>query len=771
MNKFLIKAGLLSLLLAPIFVWAVITPNDPSFAQQWALKKIQAPLAWETTTGSSTVVIAYLDTGVTPVPDLIDKMVPGWVFPGLGDYSYQGNATSTADPVGHGTAGASAAAASSNNAIGIASPCWGCKIMPIRITDLSGNGYGNAIAGALHWSADRGAKIANVSFRMDHSATVADASQYFMSKGGVVIMAVGNASLSYKSTDNPNILNVGATGSGDTIAPFSNTGAHVDLVAPGGNMFLAKRDGTFGSFGGTSFSAPTVSGVAGLVFSINPNLTPTQVINILKRSTYDLGTPGYDVVYGWGRINAAKAVALATQTKSGQADTEAPLVGVGVPVGNVTNDTNIGVNIADASPINKIELYIDGKLVKASTSIPFIYPWMMSSMTNGSHTILVKAYDTAGNMGISNPLIVTVEKDTNTPNVDITSPIDGAIVKSTTTVRVTATSISNISNVSLLIDDVVYGNAKFIPYTFSWKVADFTPGQHTLMARATNADGFIGDSDPITVEIGVANVTTKTATTTVATTTKSTTATTTATTTVVVATDTIKPIVSVTSPVSGMVIGGNVIFKATASDNVGIAKVQLYVDGKYTAQDTTAPYEISWDTSTVVAGAHTVMIKAYDTASPTANTASQSLVLTVQGSNVNDVIVVNPVATTTATTTADTTKPTVYFSSPVEGQTVSGKVTFVATASDDVGILKVQLYVDSKYSAQDLTAPYEIIWDTSTVTPGPHKVMIKAYDTAKPTANTAAQTVNVTVQQTVASKIFQKFLSAVRTIMFRSGGI
>jgi hypothetical protein len=108
-----------------------ITPDDPSYPYQWALPDISAPTVCSTTTGSSNTVIAFLDSGVNAVPDLESKFVAGWNF-------WDNNSTTT-DVSGHGTLAAGAASAIGNNGIGVPSPCWGCSIMPVRVSDLNGN--------------------------------------------------------------------------------------------------------------------------------------------------------------------------------------------------------------------------------------------------------------------------------------------------------------------------------------------------------------------------------------------------------------------------------------------------------------------------------------------------------------------------------------------------------------------------------------------------------------------------------------------------------
>jgi thermitase len=374
-------------------------PNDPLFPS-WFLEKIDAPNAWLTTTGSSNITIAILDTGVdTTHPDLASKIVPG--------RNIYDNNDDTRDVNGHGTPVAGVAGAASNNGIGVASVAWGCGIMPVRISDLDGMAALSTIASGLSWAADHGARVANVSYRVTGSKTITSAAKYFQSKGGVVVSAAGNYGTEETGSDDPYVVTVGATDPQDVLYYYSNYGGSVDLVAPGNNT-TTLRGGLYGAGGGTSFASPVVAGVGALILSANPSLTPAQVTDILKQSADDLGAAGWDNTYTSGRVNAAKAVSAAWTTR-GVEDTTAPSVSITSPQGGqqlTGQSTSVQVSASDNVRVIKNELYVDGVLAATSTTAPFTIKWTTRKATAGAHALQCKAYDAAGNAAWSTAVTV-----------------------------------------------------------------------------------------------------------------------------------------------------------------------------------------------------------------------------------------------------------------------------------------------------------------------------------------------------------------------------
>jgi len=372
-------------------------PNDPVYAlsaNSWSFHKINAPEAWALSVGSSDVTIAILDTGVdSNHEDLASKIVPGW--------NIYGNNSDITDVNGHGTAVAGVAAASSNNAIGVASVAWACRIMPIRISDPSGYASYSAMSSGLTWAADHGARVANISYNVTGSSTVSTAAKYFQSKGGVVATAAGNGGTEVQTNDDPYVLTVGATDPSDLLYSWSNSGKNLDLVAPG-NASTPMNGGGYAGSGGTSIASPFVAGAAALIFSVNPRLTPSQAQDILKMSADDLGVLGWDLSYGYGRLNLERVVIM-TLESVGTVDSTPPTISITSPGEGTSVSTGVTVATATCDNVGvvKVQLYVDGALYVSSTTAPFNLKWNARKAARGAHVLQSKAYDAAGNVGTS----------------------------------------------------------------------------------------------------------------------------------------------------------------------------------------------------------------------------------------------------------------------------------------------------------------------------------------------------------------------------------
>jgi subtilisin family serine protease len=386
-----IRFAELDLLLAPV----TTTANDTYYGSAWHLATMEAPTAWDSSLGDG-IVVAVLDTGVDAShPDLEGQLVPGW--------NLYDNNPDTADVHGHGTQVAGVIAARSNNGIGVTSIAWNARVMPVRISGLDGWASTSTIASGLIWAADHGARVANISYAISGSNVIKSAAHYMRGRGGVVCAAVGNSGNELSTAPAADIIIVSATNSSDTLASWSSYGSVVDVAAPGAGIWTTRNGGSYGAVSGTSFSSPATAATVALIMSRNPALAPEEVEDILMSSSVDLGAPGQDDFFGYGRVDAAAAVAAAGDA-GGQpvpepdVDTIAPTVEILSPGAGSTVTGKVTINIAaqDNVAIALVKCYIDDALKGTTTADTLSCSWNTRKAATGTHTLRADAEDTSG---------------------------------------------------------------------------------------------------------------------------------------------------------------------------------------------------------------------------------------------------------------------------------------------------------------------------------------------------------------------------------------
>lgn len=405
------------------YVIATMTPNDTCWSQQSDARSISVEQGWDVSTGSESVVVAVIDTGVDAShPDLQGRIVAG--------YDFVNNDSDPTDDHDHGTAVAGIIAATGNNGIGVAGMDWRAKIMPVKVLGSNAAGVTSGVVKGILWAADHGASVINLSLVSVDITTLHDAVKLAVAKGVVVVGAAGNdgMELPLYPAAYPEAIAVSAWDT-DRPAIYSNYGSHVDVAAPGVTVYTTMLGGGYGLFSGTSASAPFVSGLAALVRGVNPSLSPAQVASVLTSTATDVAAVGWDTQTGAGLINVARALNSLGGVPAPDpipapapvpepvpvpvvppADSTVPIVSVSSPsAGSVAKRTvTVTLKATDDVGVARVDVYVDGKLVGADSSATYSVAWNTRTVTDGPHAIVARAYDAAGNRGESSAVTVTV---------------------------------------------------------------------------------------------------------------------------------------------------------------------------------------------------------------------------------------------------------------------------------------------------------------------------------------------------------------------------
>ncbi len=448
-----------------------MTPNDPyysssgswgqSFDDLWGLKKIEAETTWDTSMGNG-VKVAVVDTGVDyNHPDIAQNI---WQNPGevgldsnsqekksngidddnngyIDDWRGWDASTTTSggnqimanklpdnDPLddqGHGTHVAGTIAATGNNNLGVIGVAPEAKIIPVKFLNDNGNGSSSDAASALIYAADIGAQVISNSWGGDYSKVVEEAVDYAHQSGAVIVAAAGNNALENYSSVSPSALpkaiTVAATDYLDQSAGFSNSGK-IDVAAPGVDILSLQSGALNGDpvigtnyqvHSGTSMAAPHASAVAALILANNPTLTNEQVRQVLAKSADDLGAVGYDHTFGWGRINAKKAV---QESSRGNALISSPLGRISAGTLEVKGEANAenfaSYNLEYGASQNPSEWLNISSSSNPPASI--LGNWDASGLPAGLYSLHLRVLDSSNNsfenrlvVEISGPLVIS----------------------------------------------------------------------------------------------------------------------------------------------------------------------------------------------------------------------------------------------------------------------------------------------------------------------------------------------------------------------------
>lgn len=357
-------------------------PNDPDFVLQWGLKNaaqvvdgqtgiigadVDAPGAWDIHMGTSSVVVAIVGRGVDPHPEFADRLLEGRAF--------VGDLFDTLDTCPHDTHLAGIIAAATNDGIGVAGLNGAAMLLPVRAFDGC-NGSQAAVAEGIIWAADQGADVILVAIHFDDPNTNLETAVNYATAQDVLVIAsagnAGNPTVTYPAAYG-NCLAVSATTNQDTQSRFSNSGAEVDVAAPGRGIWSTWSDDDYrmlGEFRDSAAAAAFVAGVAALVRSYAPQLSASEVRQLIIDSSDDLGDAGWDAVFGAGRVNAARALETAPAPAL-RFEHLGPLPDT-IPPGRVSSITlriaSVGKTILPTSV--RLHYQIDGGPGQASPVVP-----------------------------------------------------------------------------------------------------------------------------------------------------------------------------------------------------------------------------------------------------------------------------------------------------------------------------------------------------------------------------------------------------------------
>jgi hypothetical protein len=364
---------------------------------EWAFGHVGLDRALNLTQGDSQILVGIVDSGWSQIPEIQSKVAESWYYASEG--------TDAMDTNGHGTFVASIIAAPNDDGYGLAGYCGACRIVPFRVVNL----YSFAVAAAIRKLVAEHVRIINLSLGGDPSFVELDAVNYAISQNVLVVASSGNDSAGQVSfpaawlMGDDGVLGwglaVGASGPDDQRIFFSNWGSRLSLVAPGAGTHCADaifgaippvasdfdapggcsrlvdiaNDGRYAYASGTSFSAPEVAGVAALVMAARPDLTNAQVAGLIEQSATRPAGVAWQPDVGWGVLNAAAALEMATGKSSSDTISISGLAVDGTrragSVDGATADVKWGDGIPVTAGTADCTVAIGGRAVSVSSTL------------------------------------------------------------------------------------------------------------------------------------------------------------------------------------------------------------------------------------------------------------------------------------------------------------------------------------------------------------------------------------------------------------------
>ncbi len=641
-------------------------PNDPRYpGDLWGMVKINAETAWDYGAGEGEK-IAVIDSGIRyngSVPDHEDLAAnilhppDNWPNETL---DLVDNDNIPNDSNGHGTHVAGTAAAVGDNSLGVVGVAYRAKIIPIKIFGSDAQlYYSRAIAG-ITLATELGANVTNMSFMGSwQSRAMGDALADSWDNGVVLVACTGNKALTkpWYPAGYPEVMAVGSTDGDDKRSDFSNYGPWVDIAAPGRSIWSTYwiSGSAYWTMDGTSMSAPHVSGAAALIMSARPSLSKAQVRAVLEGSGAALNPAE------WNNTTIRRLdVGAACTFNLGSA----PSVSITNPEdgGTVSGTVTITADAGDSDgAIAKVIFYAGDYLLGIDASAPYSYDWDTTRYPNTTFKLLAIAYDNQLQQTAAS-VTVTVSNSSLTPNYfnDFEGDLDGWWIKDESGPKYwhltsldkfsgaysfhmgdelgtgyglseydmlvsPVFDLSGIDNARLKFrhkhnfadqydqgyvcvnigDGEYYALANYMYLQLAWAQAslllDDYLGKSIQIVFLFESDNTMNDYGWYIDDFQLVK-------------------------------SSQPPVIDLTSHNDGNIVSGTTTITATASDDVGISKVELYVNDSHLATDYTPPYSFAYNTNYLHGGDNTLRVTAYD---EFPLTASDSAAVIVRNHQIN----------------------------------------------------------------------------------------------------------------------------------------
>lgn len=381
-------------------------------------------------------------------------------------------------------------------------------------------------------------------------------------------------------------------------------------------------------------------------------------------------------------------------------DTTPPTVAIQSNIATVTTPSTISLaaTASDDVGVARVDFYDGATLLGSTTFAPYVITVPLTAADNGTHAYVARAFDAANNSATSSPANVTVDippRDTTPPTVYLVSSAVNVTTASTITLTATAADDVGVARVEFYEGTTLLGSRTNAPYELPIYFTSPESTAHTYTARAFDAAGNSGTSVAVIVTVQIQEP------------------------------DLVPPTVALTSNVTSVTAASTVTLTATATDDVGVARVDFYEGTTLLGTRSSAPYELFISFTSADNGAHTYTARAFDTAGNSATSSAVNVTVDIQA--------------------PDTVSPAVSLAASATNVTTASTVTLIATASDDVGVARVEFYEGATLLGTRASAPYELAIAFTSADNGVHTYTARAFDDAENRGTSTPTSITVAI--------------------------